>query len=87
MEGNGSIFDPAAPSTQTSMSMTGCGRTFCPQLEPGRKLQMQFLTEAYQVGRTQLREALNQLTAQGLVDSRERRGCMAPRSAAQNWKN
>ena len=44
------------------------------QLEPGRKLQMRFLTEAYQIGQTPLREALNRLTAEGLVESREQRG-------------
>jgi DNA-binding GntR family transcriptional regulator len=44
------------------------------RLEPGRKLQMRFLTEMYQTGQTPLREALNRLTADGLVDCREQRG-------------
>ena len=33
---------------------------------------MRFLTEMYQTGRTPLREALNRLTADGLVECRER---------------
>jgi DNA-binding GntR family transcriptional regulator len=44
------------------------------RLEPGRKLQMRFLTEMYQTGQTPLREALNRLTADGLVECREQRG-------------
>ncbi|MDB5618171.1 GntR family transcriptional regulator [Tardiphaga sp.] len=44
------------------------------RLEPSRKLQMRFLTELYQTGQTPLREALNRLTADGLVDCREQRG-------------
>jgi DNA-binding GntR family transcriptional regulator len=44
------------------------------RLEPGRKLQMRFLTDLYQTGQTPLREALNRLTAEGLVEGREQRG-------------
>src|SRR4051812_12076072 len=44
------------------------------RLEPGRKLQMRFLMETYQAGQTPLREALNRLTAEDLVESREQRG-------------
>jgi DNA-binding GntR family transcriptional regulator len=44
------------------------------RLEPGRKLQMRFLNEMYQTGQTPLREALNRLTADGLVEGREQRG-------------
>ena len=35
---------------------------------------MRFLTETYQTGQTPLREALNRLTADGLVECREQRG-------------
>jgi DNA-binding GntR family transcriptional regulator len=44
------------------------------QLAPSRKLQMRFLMETYQIGQTPLREALNRLTADGLVEVREQRG-------------
>jgi DNA-binding GntR family transcriptional regulator len=44
------------------------------RLEPGRRLPMRFLTEAYAVGQTPLREALNRLTAEGLVECRDQAG-------------
>lgn len=44
------------------------------RLKPDQKLQMRFLMEAYQAGQTPLREALNRLTAEGLVEAREQRG-------------
>ena len=43
-------------------------------LAPGLKLQMKFLTERYGAGQTPLREALNRLSSEGLVDSRVQRG-------------
>jgi DNA-binding GntR family transcriptional regulator len=43
-------------------------------LPPSRKLQMRFLMDAYATGQTPLREALNRLTAEGLVECREQRG-------------
>lgn len=43
-------------------------------LKPGQKLQMRFLMEAYRAGQTPLREALNRLTSEGLVEAREQRG-------------
>lgn len=44
------------------------------RLAPGLKLQMKFLTERYEAGQTPLREALNRLSSEGLVDSRVQRG-------------
>ncbi|MGA7807051.1 GntR family transcriptional regulator [Bradyrhizobium sp.] len=44
------------------------------RLAPSRKLQMRFLIEMYQTGQTPLREALNRLVSDGLVDVREQRG-------------
>ena len=44
------------------------------RLEPGRKLQIEALSELYSVGQTPLREALNRLTSDGLVERRENRG-------------
>lgn len=44
------------------------------RLEPGRKLQLRFLTEHYNVGQTPLREALNRLSTEDLVIGREQRG-------------
>jgi DNA-binding GntR family transcriptional regulator len=44
------------------------------RLEPGRKLQIEALSEHYGIGQTPLREALNRLTSDGLVERRENRG-------------
>ncbi|HEY4373238.1 MAG TPA: GntR family transcriptional regulator [Burkholderiales bacterium] len=44
------------------------------KLEPGRKLQIEFLCERYSAGQTPVREALNRLTSDGLVERREQRG-------------
>ena len=44
------------------------------RLQPSRKLQMRFLMDAYATGQTPLREALNRLSAEGLVECREQRG-------------
>ena len=44
------------------------------KLEPGRKLQIEFLSEQYQAGPTPVREALNRLTSDGLVERRDQRG-------------
>lgn len=43
-------------------------------LLPGRKLPLRFLTETYATGQTPIREALNRLTSDGLVECREQRG-------------
>ena len=44
------------------------------ELEPGRKLQLKFLTERYEAGQTPLREALNRLASEELVVALEQRG-------------
>lgn len=44
------------------------------RLKPGRKLRLQDLKEAYSVGNSPLREALNRLTTNGMVTREENRG-------------
>ncbi|MBR0720959.1 GntR family transcriptional regulator [Bradyrhizobium manausense] len=64
-----------APSTQASHVYDRLREDLLSgRLAPSRKLQMRFLMEAYQTGQTPLREALNRLTADGLVEVREQRG-------------
>jgi DNA-binding GntR family transcriptional regulator len=43
-------------------------------LAPGRKLQIEFLSHHYGAGQTPVREALNRLTSDGLVQQRDQRG-------------
>lgn len=75
MAGLGVVEGELLATTQTSTAyerlrddlLTG-------RLPPSRKLQMRFLMEAYATGQTPLREALNRLSAEGLVECREQRG-------------
>ena len=65
----------SAPSTQASHVYDRLRDDLLSgRLAPSRKLQMRFLMETYQTGQTPLREALNRLTADGLVEVREQRG-------------
>ena len=69
------LASPTSSSTQASTVYDRLREDLLSgRLEPGRKLQMRFLTEMYQTGQTPLREALNRLTADGLVECREQRG-------------
>jgi DNA-binding GntR family transcriptional regulator len=43
-------------------------------LEPGRKLQIEYVAERYGAGQTPVREALNRLISEGLVERRDQRG-------------
>lgn len=53
-------------------------------LKPGRKLPLKFLMERYQTGQTPIREALNRLASEGLVEFRDQRGfTVAPISSAE----
>ena len=64
-----------APSTQASDVYDRLREDLLSgRLAPSRKLQMRFLIEMYQTGQTPLREALNRLTVDGLVEVREQRG-------------
>lgn len=52
------------------------------QLTPGDKLRIEFVSARYAAGHSPVREALNRLTADGLVQRREQRGFyVAPASA------
>jgi DNA-binding GntR family transcriptional regulator len=69
------MLRPSAPATQASTVYDRLREDLLSgHLEPRLKLQMRFLTETYQTGQTPLREALNRLTADGLVECREQRG-------------
>lgn len=48
------------------------------RLPPGAKLQIKGLMESYAIGQTPLREALNRLSAEGLVASEDQRGFAVP---------
>ncbi len=54
------------------------------KLEPGRKLQIEFLSDTYQAGPTPVREALNRLTSDGLVERRDQRGFVVKSISAED---
>ncbi len=53
-------------------------------LEPGSKLAIEALAERYQTSATPLREALNRLVSDGLVQRREQRGFVVAAISAQD---
>lgn len=56
-------------------------------LEPNSKLRLQVLKETYNVGNSPLREALNRLSAEGLVVREENRGFkVAPADLNELWE-
>ena len=53
------------------------------ELAPGHKLRIEFVSERYDAGHSPVREALNRLSSDGLVERRDQRGfCVAAASAA-----
>ncbi|WP_027282527.1 GntR family transcriptional regulator [Roseomonas gilardii] len=54
------------------------------RLLPGSRLQIRNLMESYGIGQTPLREALNRLSAEGLVVSEDQRGFTVPGISAED---
>jgi DNA-binding GntR family transcriptional regulator len=54
------------------------------KLEPGRKLRIEFLCKHYNTGHIPIREALNRLSSDGLVDRRDQRGFQVAPVSAQD---
>lgn len=53
-------------------------------LRPGQKLRVEFVSERYEAGNSPVREALNRLSADGLVDRRDQRGFFVAAVSAQD---
>ena len=67
--------DEAFPVTQASSAYERLRRDLLDGLlPPGRKLGMRFLIDTYATGQTPLREALNRLISEGLIENRDQRG-------------
>jgi GntR family transcriptional regulator, carbon starvation induced regulator len=66
---------PSAPTTLTSAVYERLRRDILVgRLAPGEKLRIDALRAAYEVGASPLREALNRLSAEGLVTQEDQRG-------------
>ena len=55
-------------------------------LEPGQKLAIDVVAERYAVGTNPVREALNRLSAERLVDRHEQRGFFVPSISIEKWR-
>ncbi|WP_210490892.1 GntR family transcriptional regulator [Microvirga antarctica] len=55
-------------------------------LEPGQKLAIDVIAERYGTGTNPVREALNRLSAERLVDRHEQRGFFVPAISIENWR-
>jgi len=69
---------PGAPTNATSVHDRIRADLLDGHLAPGARLPIRALMERYGVGQTPLREALNRLTADGLVECRDQRGFVVP---------
>jgi len=54
------------------------------QLEPDSKLRIEFLSKRYRTGQIPIREALNRLASEGLVERREQRGFIVSPVSAED---
>ena len=54
------------------------------ELEPGRKLRIEFLGKRYHTGHSPIREALNRLSSDGLVERRDQRGFLVAAASAED---
>ena len=57
------------------------------QLLPGTRLEEEELARRYNVSRTPIREALRQLSALGIVDTRERQGVVVAAKSIEHYNN
>ena len=57
------------------------------QLPPGLRLEEEELARRYRVSRTPIREALRQLSALGIVDTRQRQGVVVAERSAERFNN
>ncbi len=73
---------PATPTLASSVYERLRSDILRGELVPGHKLRIEFVSERYAAGNSPVREALNRLSTDGLVDQRDQRGfCVAQASA------
>lgn len=66
--------EPAQPTLASSVYERLRQDILRGQLAPGSKLRIEFVSERYMAGHSPVREALNRLSSDGLVDRRDQRG-------------
>ncbi len=82
------VPDPARPPKTLAGTVYESLRSdiLSAQLAPESKLRIEFLSKRYRTGQIPIREALNRLVSEGLVDRRERRGFVVPSVSANDLK-
>jgi GntR family transcriptional regulator, carbon starvation induced regulator len=55
-------------------------------LQPGQKLAIDVIAQRYDVGTNPIREALNRLSSERLVDQHDQRGFFVPPISIENWR-
>ena len=55
-------------------------------LRPGQKLLIDFISERYGAGLNPVREALNRLSSEGLVERKDQRGFFVPPVSIEGWR-
>lgn len=55
-------------------------------LRPGQKLLIDFVSERYGAGLNPVREALNRLSSEGLVERKDQRGFFVPPVSIEGWR-
>jgi DNA-binding GntR family transcriptional regulator len=86
MDATSAAWGDAAVSSLRSAAITHASSVYerirtdilAGKLRPGGRLQIKRMMETYEVGQTPLREALNRLTADGLVTAEDQRGFTVP---------
>lgn len=77
---NQTVVDPINPSDTSPSTLASSvyerlrSDILRGQLTPGDKLRIEFVSERYDAGHSPVREALNRLSSDGLVDRRDQRG-------------
>ena len=56
------------------------------ELRPGQKLLIDFISDRYGAGLNPVREALNRLSSEGLVERKDQRGFFVPPVSIEGWR-
>ncbi|MGG5818199.1 GntR family transcriptional regulator [Falsiroseomonas sp. HW251] len=76
----------AAPTHASSVQERIRADILSGQLPPGQRLQIKAMMQRYEVGQTPLREALNRLSADGIVAAEDQRGFAVPGVSADELR-
>ena len=80
--------DPGSAPTTLASTVYDRLRTdiLAGELAPGHKLRIEFLSRRYRTGQIPLREALNRLSSDGLVERRDQRGFLVAAVSAEDLR-